>query len=233
MVKLTKAMTLNVLKKVVGLSCINDCIVLPFATGMSITLSLLALKSLKPEAEYVIWPRIDQKTCLKSILTANLKPVVIEPLIDGEQLVTNLDEIKASIERLTPEKILCIFSTTSCFAPRTPDKVVEIAKICKSHNGIYHVVNNAYGLQCGKITNDLNLAHKQGALDILISSTDKNFMVPVGGSIIYAPVKKHLIEKVNKFYPGRASAAPLMDLFLTFLQMGEANLRRLLMSERK
>ena len=131
MVKLTKSMTLNVLKKVIGLSCINVCIVLPFATGMSITLSLLALKSLKPAAEYVIWPRIDQKTCLKSILTANLKPLVIQPEVDGEQLVTNLADINAAIERVTPEKVLCIFSTTSCFAPRTPDKVIDIAKICK------------------------------------------------------------------------------------------------------
>ena len=57
-------------------------------------------------------------------------------------------------------------------------------------------------------------------------------MVPVGGSIIYAPVKKHLVEKINKFYPGRASASPLMDLFLTLLQMGEVNLWRLL-NERK
>ena len=72
MVKLCKAMTLNMIKKVIGMSCINDCIVLPFATGMSITLTLLALKAEKPDAEYVIWPRIDQKTCLKSILTANL-----------------------------------------------------------------------------------------------------------------------------------------------------------------
>ena len=131
MVKLTKAMTLNVLKKVCGLSCINDCIVLPFATGMSITLSLLALKSFKPEAEYVIWPRIDQKTCLKSILTANLRPLVIQPVVDGEQLTTDVDAIAAAIERVTPEKVLCVFSTTSCFAPRAPDKVVEIAKICK------------------------------------------------------------------------------------------------------
>ena len=59
MVKLCKAMTLNVIKKVIGMSCINDCLVLPFATGMSITLTLLALKSAKPNAEYVIWPRID------------------------------------------------------------------------------------------------------------------------------------------------------------------------------
>lgn len=93
-------------------------------------------------------------------------------------------------------------------------------------------MNNAYGLQCGKITNDLNLANKQGRLDVLISSTDKNFMVPVGGSLIYTPVKKHLCEKINKFYPGRANASPLMDLFLTFLQMGEAKLRQLL-TERK
>jgi len=216
MVKLTKAMTLNVLRKVIGLTCIKDCIVLPFATGMSITLTLLTLKSMKPEAEYVIWPRIDQKTCLKSILTANLKPIVIQPLIDGDELVTNLHEINAAIERVSAAKVLCVFSTTSCFAPRNPDKVVEIAKTCKQHN-IFHVVNNAYGLQCSKITNDLNQAHKQGNIDVLISSTDKNFLVPVGGSIIYAPVKKHLVEKINKFYPGRASAAPLMDLFLTLL----------------
>lgn len=227
MVKLTKAMTLNVLKKVIGLSCINDCIVLPFATGMSITLSLLALKSLKPEAEFVIWPRIDQKTCLKSILTANLKPLVIQPVINNEQLVTDMEAINAAIERVGANKVLCVFSTTSCFAPRTPDKVVDIAKVCKQHD-LFHVVNNAYGLQCGKITNDLNQAHKQGKLDILISSTDKNFMVPVGGSVIYAPVKKHLVEKINKFYPGRASASPLMDLFLTFLQMGETQLKSLL-----
>ena len=57
-------------------------------------------------------------------------------------------------------------------------------------------------------------------------------MVPVGGSIIYGPVKKHLIEKINKFYPGRASASPLMDIFLTFLQMGEVNMKRLF-KERK
>ena len=130
--------------------------------------------------------------------------------------MTNLPEINAAIEHVSAAKVLCIFSTTSCFAPRTPDKVVDIAKICKQHN-IFHVVNNAYGLQCSKITSDLNQAHKEGSVDVLISSTDKNFMVPVGGSIIFAPVKKHLVEKINKFYPGRASAGPLMDLFLTYL----------------
>ena len=100
MVKLTKSMTLNVIKKVNGLSCINDCIVLPFATGMAISLTLLALKSTKPEAEYVLWPRIDQKTCLKSILTANLKPIVIQPKIEGDEIFTNLEQIEEKIQIL-------------------------------------------------------------------------------------------------------------------------------------
>ena len=38
---------------------VNDLCVLPFATGMSITMTLLTLKSMKPNAKYVIWPRID------------------------------------------------------------------------------------------------------------------------------------------------------------------------------
>lgn len=53
-------------------------------------------------------------------------------------------------------------------------------------------------------------------------------MVPVGGSIIYCPKKKDLVEEINKFYPGRASGAPIIDLFITYLQMGETNLKALL-----
>jgi O-phospho-L-seryl-tRNASec:L-selenocysteinyl-tRNA synthase len=60
-------------------------------------------------------------------------------------------------------------------------------------------------------------AIKVGRVDALISSTDKNFMVPVGGSVIYSHKKKDLIDKINKFYPGRASGGPIIDLFLTFL----------------
>ena len=57
---------------------VNDVLVLPLATGMSISLGLLVLASMHPEKKYVIWSRIDQKTCLKAIETANLIPVVIE-----------------------------------------------------------------------------------------------------------------------------------------------------------
>ena len=44
------------------------------------------------------------------------------------------------------ERVLCVLSTTSCFAPRVPDAVEELAKLCK-RRGIGHVINNAYGLQ--------------------------------------------------------------------------------------
>ena len=57
-------------------------------------------------------------------------------------------------------------------------------------------------------------------------------MVPVGGSVIYSHQKKGLVEKINKFYPGRASSGPIIDLFLTLLEMGQTNLRTLL-KERK
>ena len=55
-------------------------------------------------------------------------------------------------------------------------------------------------------------------------------MVPVGGSLIYSPqkAKDGVVSKVNKLYPGRASAAPIMDLFITLLQLGENRLKELL-----
>lgn len=46
-VKLTKAMTLNIMNKVLGLTSIKDALILPFATGMSLTLTLLTISSLK------------------------------------------------------------------------------------------------------------------------------------------------------------------------------------------
>lgn len=57
-------------------------------------------------------------------------------------------------------------------------------------------------------------------------------MVPVGGSLIYCPKKKDIVDQVNKMYPGRASGAPILDLFITLLSMGETKYKELL-QERK
>lgn len=56
-------------------------------------------------------------------------------------------------------------------------------------------------------------------LDAFVQSTDKNFMVPVGGSII-ASSSSDTLEAISKTYPGRASSSPIVDLFITLLSMG-------------
>lgn len=164
------------------------------------------------------------------MFTANLIPVVIEPIINNDELQTNIEEISKQIDLLGAENILCIFSTTSCFAPRGYDKIQEISKICKKQN-LFHLTNNAYGIYCTKIIDMLNQSDKNGRIDIIVSSTDKNFMVPVGGSLIYSS-NKEIINKIKKNYPGRASMAPIRDLFITLLEMGKKRYMDLI-SERK
>lgn len=53
-----------------GVRSAKACLVLPVATGMSMVMTLLTLKQQRPGAKFVIWPRIDQKSCFKCILTA-------------------------------------------------------------------------------------------------------------------------------------------------------------------
>lgn len=58
-------------------------------------------------------------------------------------------------------------------------------------------------------------------MDVVVQSTDKNFMVPVGGSIIAAgPNKAAMIDAINAAYPGRASSSPMLDLLMTMLHWG-------------
>lgn len=95
---------------------------------------------------YVLWPRIDQKTCLKAIVSANLEVVPLENVLDGDELHTGMAVMRQAVDRLGPDSIVCIVTTTSCFAPRAADSVVEVAKLCKS-SGFGHIINNAYGVQ--------------------------------------------------------------------------------------
>jgi O-phospho-L-seryl-tRNASec:L-selenocysteinyl-tRNA synthase len=67
----------------------------------------------------------------------------------------------------------------------------------------------------------------QKRIDAFVQSTDKNFMVPVGGAII-ASGSKETLEQISKTYPGRASASPIVDLFITLTSMGRSGFIRLL-----
>jgi len=79
LVKLTNAMALHALRIAGGgnKAFAESCLVLPLATGMAISLALLTLRQMRPEsARYVLWPRMDQKSCLKSIQTAGEAPTL-------------------------------------------------------------------------------------------------------------------------------------------------------------
>ena len=227
LVQLANRLALDVLRSSGAIHCAS-CFVVPVATGMSIVLTLSALKSERPSARYVIWSRIDQKSCFKAIGAAGLQPVVVQLKRDGDQLTTDLAGIEEAILRVDggADSVLCVLTTTSCFAPRAPDDLVGVGAICKSMN-VPHVVNNAYGVQSSKCMHLIEETARVGRLDVFVQSTDKNLMVPVGGAII-AGFDADLVARIAKTYPGRASASPVIDLVVTLLSMGKDAYTKLL-----
>lgn len=190
------------------------------ATGMSLALCLSTIQKTRPNATYVLWSRIDQKSCFKSILVANLRPVIIDTIQTENGLSTDVPAFKQKIEELGSDNIVAIFSTTSCFAPRQCDNISALSMLAKESN-IPHVVNNAYGLQSKRIMNKIGnvCSNKNCRMDLIVQSTDKNLMVPVGGSVVAGNVD--VIEQVAKQYAGRASSSQTLDVFMTLLSLGK------------
>lgn len=48
--------------------------------------------------------------------------VVIENILEGDMLRTDLDAIEGKITELGSDNVACVLTTTSCFAPRAIDK---------------------------------------------------------------------------------------------------------------
>lgn len=227
--QLTNSLLLDLLR-LVGLRSVKKCILIPMATGMTLSLCLLTLKSLRGEAKYVLWSRIDQKSCFKCIVTANLTPVIIDEIRNDDELETNVAEFENQINKLGTLNIVCIVSTTSCFAPRGCDNIEALSALSKKYN-IPHVINNAYGLQSTFLTHQIEQAHRVGNVDLFIQSTDKNLLVPVGGAIVAGSNKK-LVDAVAKRYAGRGSSSQTLDVFMTLLSLGRDGYMRLV-QERK
>jgi O-phospho-L-seryl-tRNASec:L-selenocysteinyl-tRNA synthase len=183
----------------------------------------------------VLWSRIDQKSCVKAVQSLGLTLLVVPTKkcsdaaaspADADGLSTDIDAFKSLLHSIGgPSKVLAFISTTSCFAPRLPDDVASVASLAATHS-IPHVVNDAYGLQCPATCRALNRAARLGRLDAVVCSLDKNFLVPVGGALVFGP-RKDVVNGIAANYPGRASAAPALDLFVTLLEMGEAGYRGL------
>jgi hypothetical protein len=118
--------------------------------------------------------------------------VPIDGVLRGDQIETDAAAIAAYLAgthpdsaRVPPDSILAVVSTTSCFAPRAPDDILKLGRLCAAAN-VAQVVNNAYGVQCPTLMAALDAAARHGRVDAVVQSTDKNFGVPVGGAIIAA-----------------------------------------------
>jgi len=72
--------------------------------------------------------------------------IVVENVLIEDELRTDLPAIEQHIARLGVDSVICVLTTTSCFAPRRGDSVVEVAKLCAT-TGVGHIINNAYGVQ--------------------------------------------------------------------------------------
>ena len=67
--KLTCSLVKDLIRRLGVRSC-AEAFIAPVATGMAVTLTLLALRSVRKEAKYVLWSRIDQKSCFKVVYIA-------------------------------------------------------------------------------------------------------------------------------------------------------------------
>ncbi|KAI0980886.1 hypothetical protein GJ496_005026 [Pomphorhynchus laevis] len=161
----------------------DDMILLPWATGMTMSLMLSILNKSYNGNNIVAWFRIDQKSCIKSIELCN-DLICINPK-DDDVICNNIEKLIEVLSVDNCGKPFCVVSTTSCFAPRVPDDVIVISKLCRKYE-VAHLVNNAYGIQSKDIAKMIEKASRLGRIDYVVQSMDKNFMVPVGGSIVIA-----------------------------------------------
>lgn len=156
------------------------------------------------------------------MLVASLQPEIIDICWNYNTgfYETDIVEFEQRINALGPENIVCLFSTTSCFAPRECDDIKGLAKLAAKYD-IPHLVNNAYGLQsteiCRSIQNAASGADRR--IDLFVQSTDKNLMVPVGGAIVCG-FNTQTVEAVANRYAGRASSSQSLDVLMTLLSLG-------------
>jgi O-phospho-L-seryl-tRNASec:L-selenocysteinyl-tRNA synthase len=224
--------------KISGLKSIdtNSTLLLPLCTGMSLSQVFQALRiHLREEKEKenvdktrIVWTRLDQKTCIKSIQASGYDVFVVEPILEGDELVSNLYSLEKELQGNDCKNIAAIVSSTSCFAPRASDDVEAIAKLCQKYN-VAHIINNAYGVQSRHLCEKVEAAMRNGRVDCVVQSLDKNFLVPVGGAIICAQKgNDYLVDKVRKLYPGRAAISSTLDVLITLLEMGKNGYEQLL-----
>jgi O-phospho-L-seryl-tRNASec:L-selenocysteinyl-tRNA synthase len=198
-----------------GAPNIKSAIVSPVSTGMSLALALAAAREESGDKQdTVVYPRVDHDSPMKAIKLVNLRTKIVQGQILGDAVRVSIDDIAQAIDK----NCCAILSTTTFFPPREADSIKEIAKIAAEHK-VFHIINNAYGVQSREIMREIRSAVDAGRVDAVIQSTDKNFLSPVGGAIIASPDEK-FAGKVATHYVGRASASPIYQFLAAILSLG-------------
>ncbi|MBN2229610.1 MAG: O-phosphoseryl-tRNA(Sec) selenium transferase [Candidatus Thorarchaeota archaeon] len=197
-----------------GLSNTQAGLVTPLSTGMTIALVLSALRR-ELGIKTVLYPRIDHISPQRGISLTGLIELPVLTTIRGDAVNTDLSDLEKKISK---NESCAVLSTTTFFPPREADPVKDIAKLC-SANDIPFIINNAYGVQSEATMSLIRSAIDAGRVDAVIQSSDKNFMAPVGGSIVVSP-NQETINWIADSYAGRATAAPVVQTLAALLALG-------------
>ncbi|MHA2140868.1 MAG: O-phosphoseryl-tRNA(Sec) selenium transferase [Candidatus Thorarchaeota archaeon] len=200
--------------KSLGLPNVRSGLVLPLATGMTIGLALSALRS-EYDFDTVLLPRLDHSSPKKGIAFAGLRLVTTPTILEEDAVRADLAKLE---EEMSKSKACAVLATTTFFPPRESDPVKEIARLCNDR-AIPLVVNNAYGVQSKNVMARLSSAIDAGRVDAIIQSSDKNFLAPVGASVLVSP-NEEVVERTAESYAGRASAAPVAQTLAALLAIG-------------
>ncbi len=197
-----------------GLSNVHSGIVLPLSTGMSLGLTLAAFRR-ELGVKEVLYPRIDHLSPQRGIELSGLSLITSPTVLNEDKVECDLGELERLI---ASHKDAAVLGTTTFFPPRSPDPVKEIAKLCEEH-GLSFIINNAYGVQSREVMNLIRASIDAGRVDVVIQSGDKNFLAPVGSSIVVSP-DATTINHIAETYAGRATAAPIAQTLAALLALG-------------
>ena len=212
-------LTLDMVQRMGAPNLASTC-VLPLATGMALGLTAAVARE-ETKKKGVVYPQVDHSSPLKGLELVWMKVKMVEAEISGDAVNVSPEKVAETID----EDTAAIISTTTFFPPREPDDVKAISKLAKDED-VFHIINNAYGVQSRKIMRLVHGAIDGGRVDAVVQSSDKNFLTPVGGSIV-ASHNQAFSEKVSRMYAGRASAAPISQLLAALLSLGLEGYERL------
>lgn len=210
-----------------GLPNTRSSLVIPMSTGMTIGLVLSAIRR-ELGVRRVLYPRLDHRSPSRGIALAGLEEVTTKTVIEGDAVCSDLDDIK---NRIKVKDDCAILATTTFFPPRVSDSVKEIARLASDHD-VPLVVNNAYGVQSEKTMQALRSAIDAGRVDAIVQSGDKNFLCPVGSSILTTP-NPEIASWASETYAGRASAAPVAQTLAALLSLGKERYQGLRKEQRE